>query len=155
MNMMHRNRLRLMMLFTAVFICIVFFSYRILDLAMDYDDSYNNASVSRREIKTSVEPNSGVGSKLEHTVSQVGERSFGVEVSMVFYKCLEDDKGSLLNLVLKVAVFFMIHLFFMQLFFLCVKRWLIKTNSISEHYTPIIVYTHKKDGKKKCYPSYA
>lgn len=155
MGILNQKEIKKSIIILAIFICITFFFYRIVDISMNQDYMFNQYQGFLHNHMT----NSTLGMNnylsIDHTIVNETQTTFIVDVSLIFDKYYGEDKGSIFNLIILLATYLMIHLIFIQLFFLYVRRWLIKTNNILERYTLLIInYVHMKDGKKRYYPSY-
>ncbi len=151
MGIFIKNRI----LVLAITICITFFFYRIVDFSVSNDLVFHHYQGLQHNqmIANSLGTNSSLLSN--HTIVSETHPNISIDVGFIFDGFYGEDKGSLLFYIILLASFLMLHIITIQLFFLLVRRWLIKTNIIQErHKCFILKYVHRKDGKKKYYPSY-
>lgn len=135
----------------AILLCISFFSYRMMEFYSD--NVVSESRLVEYEKENIIQEESIINTTNIHTLDQNDQQSFYEVVSLMFNSFDEEDKGYSVSGIHKSMVFFMISLILIQ-HFLCVRRWLIKTFHILKYNIPFVVYLHKKDGKKKCVPSY-
>jgi hypothetical protein len=154
-SIFNRKSIKNQILILAIFICITFFFYRIVDFSINYNYMFNQYHEYHQNQMIGNTTFMSHDYIISHTIEQEIQPNLNIDVSFVFDRFYGDDKGSLFYLIVLLASFFMIHLIFRQLFFLYVRRWLIKTIIILERYTLLVInYVHRKDGKKRYYPSY-
>lgn len=144
-NKVFGNRIMFMIL-----ICIAFLSYRAMEFYSSDLANIEKGVAQELELKTS--DNNMISSTNEHIFDQLVHQSVNETVGIVSDQFINNDKSGPVSVLLKFVTYLMIPFILMQLIFLCVRRWLIKTFYILKYNVPSIIYLHKKDGKKKCYP---